>query len=59
MNVVLNNNFLLINSGKDGAGNFNTLWGLEYLLMNETRFITDNLEAIVEIMVKNRTTLAS
>ena len=39
---------------KNMAKNYNTLWGLEYIIMYEGRFISDNLEKIIEMMVKSR-----
>ena len=64
MNVVLNNSYLLINPENEGVkkeprtGNHNTLWGIDYFIMNEQTFIEDNIEEIVEIMVKTRAILA-
>ena len=63
MNVVLNNSYLLINPENEGVkkepqtGNHNTLWGIDYFILNEQKFIEDNIEEIVEIMVKTRSLL--
>ena len=38
--------------------NYNTLWGLEYIIMNEKSFIENNADEIIEMMVKCRKTLA-
>jgi hypothetical protein len=38
--------------------NYNTIWGLEYIIMNEKSFIDSNSEEIIEMMVKCRNMLA-
>ena len=53
---------LLLNSDNDGIlkelinrqNNFNSIWGSEYLMMNEKSFIENNIEEIIEVMVKSR-----
>jgi len=63
MNEILLNGEMLINSDNDGilknllshAENYNTLWGPEYLIMNEKNFIETNADGIIEMMVKIRT----
>ena len=32
--------------------NYNTMWGSEYIIMNEQNFIENNAEVIMEMMVK-------
>ena len=60
MNSILNNGYFLANSDNDGktkgsqTENYNTIWGLEYFIMNESSFIEKNCDAIIEIMVKSR-----
>jgi hypothetical protein len=39
--------------------NYNIIWGLEYIIMNEKTFIDNNAEEIIEMMVKCRNTLAA
>ena len=63
MKETLTNREYLIASGNYGilkdllphAENYNTLWGPEYIIMNEKNFIDNNANAIVEMMVKIRT----
>jgi hypothetical protein len=53
---------LLINSDNDGIlkdllgqrKSFNTFWGSDYIIMNEQTFIENNLENIIEMMIKSR-----
>ena len=55
---------LLINSDNDGilkellaqtkVKSYNSLWGLEYIMMNEKSFIDNNSEKIIEMMIKSR-----
>ena len=62
MNEILTNREFLINSDNDGilkdllfhTENYNTLWGPEFIIMNENNFIEDNANAIIEIMVKSK-----
>ena len=64
MNEIPVNRELLINSDNDGIlkellaqakiKSYNSLWGPEYLLMNEKSFIDNNSEKIIEVMIKSR-----
>jgi hypothetical protein len=53
---------LLLNSDNEGIikellaqnRNFNVFWGDEYIIMNEKSFIDNNLDEIIELMVKSR-----
>ena len=62
MNVVLYNRDMLLNRDNEGIiaellkkeeGCYNTLWGQEYLMMNDKPFM-NNVDAIIEIMMKCR-----
>lgn len=62
MNEILLNREFLLNSDNEGilnvllsqTGNYNTLWGQEYIIMNEKNFIENNAEEIIEIMTKTK-----
>ena len=64
MNEILNNREMLLNRDNEGIiadllkqnENHNSLWGQEYIMMNEKSFM-DNAEAIIEIMIKCRNPL--
>jgi hypothetical protein len=66
VNEVLTNREFLINRDNDGilkellsyAESFNTLWGPEYIIMNEKHFIENNANEIIEIMVKSKAALS-
>jgi len=53
---------ILLNSDNDGIikellaqnKNYNTFWGAEYIIMNEKTFIDNNIDEIIELMVKSR-----
>jgi hypothetical protein len=56
---------LLLNSDNDGIikellsqnKNYNSLWGDEYIIMNEKSFIDNNSDEIIELMIKSRSIL--
>jgi hypothetical protein len=62
VNEILLNREFLLNSDNEGilnvllsqTGNYNTLWGQEYIIMNEKNFIENNAEEIIEIMTKTK-----
>jgi hypothetical protein len=62
VNEILTNREFLINSDNDGilkellshTESYNTLWGSEYIIMNERNFIENNAHEIIEIMVKTK-----
>ena len=62
MNEILVYRDILLNSDNDGIikellaqnKNYNTFWGAEYIIMNEKTFIDNNIDEIIELMVKSR-----
>ena len=66
MNQIPINHELLLNSDNEGILKdllvkgtcYNCFWGSEYIVLNEKSFIENNLENIVEAMVKSRTILS-
>jgi len=64
MNEILYNREMILTRDNEGiiaellgqGENHNSLWGQEYIMMNEKSFM-DNAEAIIEIMLKCRNPL--
>jgi len=58
---------ILLNSDNEGIikellgqnKNYNTFWGSEYIIMNEKTFIDNNVNEIIELMIKSRSILKS
>jgi len=56
---------ILLNSDNDGiikellaqTKNYNTFWGQEYIIMNEKTFIDNNLDELIDLMIKSRSIL--
>jgi len=56
---------ILLNSDNDGIikellaqnKNYNTFWGVEYIIMNEKTFLDNNSDEIIELMIKSRSIL--
>jgi len=56
---------ILLNSDNDGiikellaqSRSYNTFWGSEYIIMNEKTFIDNNLDGIIDLMIKSRSIL--
>ena len=60
MNQIFNYNEMLLNRDNEGIiaellkqqDYCNTLWGQEYIIMNSKSFMDNNLDEIIEIMMK-------
>jgi len=56
---------ILLNSDNDGiikellaqTRYYNTFWGQEYIIMNEKKFIDNNADEIIDLMIKSRSIL--
>ena len=56
---------ILLNSDNEGIikellaqnKSYNTFWGDEYIILNEKSFIDNNIDEIIELMVKSRSIL--
>ena len=62
MNQVFNYTEMLLNRDNEGIiaellkqqENCNTIWGQDYIIMNSKSFMDNNLDEIIEIMMKCR-----
>ena len=60
MNQILYGRDMLLNRDNEGIiaellkqeGSYNTIWGEEYYIMNEKSFLDNNIDAIIDMMIK-------